>query len=129
MGRDVVVTSANLRFLQDVSIGPHQLKADELIASGGDDSGPNPYELLLAALGACTSMTLRMYADRKGWPLKKVRVRLTHEKIHAQDCAHCETKEGMLDLIKTEICCSASYLMSNVKGCWKSPTNAQFTGH
>jgi putative redox protein len=81
MERDVVVTSANLRFLQEIWIGPHRLKADELIVSGGGDAGPNPYELLLAALRACTCITLRMYAERKGWPLKTVRVRLRHEKI------------------------------------------------
>ena len=103
MPRDVVVTSGDSRFMQEISIGPHQLKADELIVSGGSDAGPNPYELLLASLGACTSITLRMYADRKGWPLTVVRVRLTHEKIYAQDCVDCETKEGMLDLIIREI--------------------------
>src|SRR3954452_7530644 len=103
MSRDVVITSGDSRFLQEISIGPHWFKADELVASGGGDGGPDPYELLLAALGACTSMTLRMYADRKGWALKTVRIRLTHEKIYAQDCADCETKNGMLDLIKREI--------------------------
>jgi putative redox protein len=103
MPRDVVVTSGNSRFLQEISVGPHLLKCDELVAVGGDDAGPNPYELLLAGLGACTGITLRMYADRKGWPLKSVRVRLMHEKIYARDCADCETKEGMLDLIRREI--------------------------
>src|SRR2546423_6543453 len=103
MPRDVVVTSGNSRFLQEISIGPHQLKADEPMVSGGGDEGPDPYGLLLAALGACTGMTLRMYAARKEWPLKAVRVRLTHEKIYAQDCVDCETKNGMLDLIKREI--------------------------
>jgi|SRR5882762_4162609 len=103
MPRDVVVNSGNPRFLQEISIGPHQIKADELLASGGGDAGPNPYELLLAALGACTGITLRMYAARKEWPLKTVRVRLTHEKIYAKDCADCESKDGMLDLIKREI--------------------------
>jgi putative redox protein len=69
----------------------------------GNDEGPNPYELLLAALGACTSMTLRMYADRKHWPLQGVQVRLGHSRIHAEDCATCDTKEGMLDQIDCEI--------------------------
>ena len=91
MPRDVVVTSGNLRFMQEISIGPHQLKVDEPMVSGGADEGPDPYGLLLAALGACTGMTLRMYAARKEWPLKAVRVRLTHEKIYAQDCVDCET--------------------------------------
>ena len=103
MARDVVVTSGNSGFLQEISIGLHRFQADELIASGGGDAAPDPYELLLAALGSCTSMTLRMYADRKGWALKTVRIRLTHEKMYAQDCADCETKNGMLDVIKREI--------------------------
>jgi putative redox protein len=89
--------------VQEISIGQHRLKADELIESGGGDSGPNPYELLLAALGTCTSMTVCMYAERKGWPLKMVGIRLGHHKIYAQDRIDFETKEGMLDLIKSEI--------------------------
>jgi len=64
---------------------------------------PNPYELLLAALGACTSMTVRMYAERKQWPLQGVEVRLAHSRIHAEDCAECDTKQGMLDRIEAEI--------------------------
>jgi len=103
MSRNVVVTSGESPFLQEISIGPHQLKADEPPASGGEDAGPNPYELLLAALGACTDMTLRTYAARKGWPLRTVRVRLTHEKVYAEDCVECNNKEGRLDLIKREI--------------------------
>ena len=103
MSRNVVVTSGESPFLQEISIGPHQLKADEPPASGGEDAGPNPYELLLAALGACTGMTLRTYAARKGWPLRTVRVRLTHEKVYAEDCVECKSKEGRLDLIKREI--------------------------
>jgi uncharacterized OsmC-like protein len=103
MSRHVVVTSGKSPFVQDISIEPHQLKADEPMSSGGDDAGPDPYELLLAALGACTGMTLRMYATRKALPLRTVQVRLTHEKVHAEDCAECKSKEGMLDLIKREI--------------------------
>ena len=70
------------------------LMADEPIAVGGADTGPTPYDYLVAALGACTGMTLRMYADRKEWPLDSVVVRLKHRKIHAEDCQECETKSG-----------------------------------
>jgi putative redox protein len=80
--------------------GRHRLIADEPIASGGQDLGPGPYELLLMALGACKTMTVRLYAERKGWPLERVSVRLRHARIHAEDCADCETKEGMLDRIE-----------------------------
>lgn len=83
-----------------VQAGPHALRADEPEALGGADTGPSPYQLLLASLGACTSMTLRMYADRKGWPLERVTVDLRHSKIHAKDCAECETREGLVDRIE-----------------------------
>jgi putative redox protein len=91
------------RFQQAVSMGPHHLLADEPTRHGGDDSGGGPYDLLLAGLGACTSMTIRMYADRKGWPLERVRVRLSHEKVHAEDCANCETKSGKIDVIRRKV--------------------------
>jgi uncharacterized OsmC-like protein len=103
VSRTVVVKSGLLRFSQKISVGPHVLRADEPGDSGGNDFGPDPYELLLAALGACTSMTVRMYAERKQWPLKSVQVRLAHSKIHAEECATCDTKEGMLDRIEREI--------------------------
>ncbi len=103
MSRTVVVKSGLLRYSQKISVGSHVLHADEPGDSGGKDCGPNPYELLLAALGACTSMTVRMYAERKQWPLKSVEVRLAHSKIYAEECATCETKEGMLDRIEREI--------------------------
>jgi putative redox protein len=89
--------------VQEVRAGPHLLLADEPLDAGGTDRGPNPYDLLLAALGSCTSMTLRMYADRKGLPLERVEVRLRHSRIHAADCAECETEEGRVDLIEREI--------------------------
>lgn len=91
------------KFQQQISIGPHRLVADEPAAAGGEDSGPGPYDLVLAGLGACTSMTLRLYADRKSLPLDRVTVTLTHNKIYARDCADCETKVGMLDQIERVI--------------------------
>ena len=103
MPRTVMVNSGNARYAQNISVGPHLLQADEPRDSGGNDVGPNPYELLLSALGACTSMTLLMYAERKQWPLRGVQVRLVHSKIHAEDCAACDTKQGTLDQIDAEI--------------------------
>lgn len=91
------------KLTQTILAGRHRLRADEPEGLGGNDSGPGPYDLLLAALGACTSMTVRMYADLKQLPLEKITVRLKHEKIHAQDCAECETKEGKIDKIEREI--------------------------
>jgi uncharacterized OsmC-like protein/fermentation-respiration switch protein FrsA (DUF1100 family) len=88
------------RFAQLVSVGRHRFRADEPAAVGGDDSGPGPYDLLLAGLGACTSMTVRMYAERKKWPLARVTVDLKHDKVHAADCAESETREGRIDRIE-----------------------------
>ncbi len=102
MSRSVIVNSEPSGLRQTIRIGPHRLQSDEP-ADWGNDLGPNPYELLLAALGACTSMTLRMYADRKQWPLEGVQVRLGHSRIHAEDCAACDTQGGMLDQIDCEI--------------------------
>jgi len=101
--RTVIVTGKASGFVQDVTVGPHRLTADEPLASGGTDAGPDPYELLLAALGVCTSMTVSLYARRKQWPLQAVTVRLRHSKIHAADCASCETREGRLDHIEREL--------------------------
>jgi putative redox protein len=94
----VVQTGASGFFTEILASG-HALMADEPVAVGGSGRGPSPYDLLLAALGACTGMTLRMYADRKRWPLHGITVRLAHEKIHARDCETCDTKEGMVDRI------------------------------
>ncbi len=91
------------RFQQAIAAGPHRLLADEPESYGGKDTGPTPYGLLLAGLGACTAMTVRMYADRKKWPLERVRVTLRHEKIHAEDCADCETKVGRIDHISRDL--------------------------
>ena len=100
---DVVVRGRAGSLVQDISIGSHRLQADEPLEVGGTDAGPTPYGFILAGLGACTSMTLEMYARRKGWPLESVTVRLRHKKIYAEDCADCETKEGMIDRIEREI--------------------------
>jgi putative redox protein len=102
MSRTVVVNSERKGVLQTIRVGQHRLQSDEP-ADWGNDEGPNPYELLLSALGACTGMTLRMYADRKQWPLKSVQVRLGHSRSYAEDCAACETKEGTVDQIYAEI--------------------------
>jgi putative redox protein len=91
------------KFQQEILSGPHRFLADEPVKVGGLDSGPGPYDLLLAALGACTSMTLRLYADHKKLPLERVSVRLVHNRIHAEDCLNCETKEGMVDRIDRNI--------------------------
>jgi uncharacterized OsmC-like protein/fermentation-respiration switch protein FrsA (DUF1100 family) len=99
----VVQETRASKFQQTVSMGPHRMRADEPVAAGGEDSGPGPYDFVLAGLGACTSMTMRLYADRKGLPLERTTVTLKHSKIHAQDCAECETREGMLDQIDLAI--------------------------
>jgi uncharacterized OsmC-like protein/pimeloyl-ACP methyl ester carboxylesterase len=98
--RQVVVRETrDGKFQQSISVGPHRLLADEPVAAGGEDTGPGPYDFVLAGLGACTSMTMRLYAERKSLPLERVTVTLKHSKIHAEDCAECETKAGMLDQI------------------------------
>jgi uncharacterized OsmC-like protein/dienelactone hydrolase len=102
-GAVVVTDAATGRYAQTNAAGRHLLTADEPESVGGTDAGPNPYELLLAALGACTSMTIRMYADRKGLPLQRTTVRLRHDRVHAMDCAQCEQKVGMLSRIRREI--------------------------
>jgi putative redox protein len=91
------------QFQQEITVGARRFLADEPRDVGGLDSGPGPYDLVLAALGACTAMTLRLYAERKTLPLEQVTVHLTHAKIHAADCDACETKEGMLDRIERAI--------------------------
>lgn len=90
-------------YLNKITAGAHTLVADEPRSVGGTDVGPNPYDLLLASLGACKSMTLRMYADRKGWPLEDIAVRLQHKKIHAEDCADCQSSDGKVDRIGVEL--------------------------
>jgi putative redox protein len=101
---EVVAAEAGFgRYAQVIYDGKHRLTADEPVAEGGLDTGPSPYRLLLAALGACTSITLRMYAERKKWPLRHVAVRLRHGKSHAKDSAGAEKKGGKIDRIEREI--------------------------
>ena len=102
-GTVVVQETGEGKFTQRIAAGGHRLRADEPESFGGNDSGPGPYDLVLAGLGACTSMTLRLYAERKGWPMSRVTVTLSHEKIHAEDCADCETRSGGLDRIERRL--------------------------
>src|SRR5262245_11103923 len=101
--RIVTVHGRAAGFAQEISVGRHRLAGDEPSSAGGTDTGPNPYDLLLAALGSCTSMTVALYARRKQWPLEAVTVRLRHSQIHAADCESCETKEGRLDRIDRDV--------------------------
>lgn len=97
---EVVVTGAGEGLFTQVMMDQaHTLTADEPRETGGDDLGPSPYGLLLMSLGACTSMTLRLYADRKGWPMERVVVRLRHTKLHEQDAERPESSESFLDRI------------------------------
>ncbi len=100
---DVVVRGNASGFLQEVVSGAHHLQADEPVSAGSSDAAPGPYDYLLVGLGVCTSMTVGLYARRKQWPLENITVSLRHSRIHAKDCEECETKEGMLDRIETEI--------------------------
>lgn len=99
----VIVRGGGTSFVQEITAGDHQLRSDEPASVGGTGTGPTPYDLLLAALGACTSMTVGMYARRKQWPLEGVTVRLRHTRVHAEDCAACETRASMLTRIDRDI--------------------------
>lgn len=98
-GEVIVGETLENPFAQAIVAGGHALRADEPVSIGGGNTGPSPYDLLLSGLGACTAMTVRMYANRKKWPLERVVVRLQHAKVHAEDCADCETKAGKIDQI------------------------------
>jgi uncharacterized OsmC-like protein len=99
---EVIVHSLD-HLRQEIDAGSHTFLADEPATAGGDDSGPDPYALLLAALGACTSMTLLLYARRKQWPLEGVEVRLSHHRDYARDCAECDEKPVQVDQIERRI--------------------------
>ena len=101
MGKVQVKFLKNLQHV--ISIGNFSFMLDEPKEAGGDNIGPNPYETLLAALGACTSMTILMYSRVKGWNIENIEIELSHEKIHAEDCTSCETKSGYLDKITRNI--------------------------
>jgi uncharacterized OsmC-like protein len=100
---DVIVRGESSGFLQEATSGRHRFQVDEPSTLGGSDRAPTPYDYLLAALGSCTSMTVGLYARGKKWPLKQVTVSLWHTRVHAQDCADCETKQGILDRIEIQI--------------------------
>jgi len=99
----VVVVGGADGSAQEIVAGRHQFRSDEPPSAGGTDSGPTPYDLLLAALGSCTSMTVAMYARRKQWPLERITIRLRHSRLHAADCASCETQDAKLTVIEREI--------------------------
>ena len=99
----VIVHGTATGFAQEIKIGSHELYTDEPVSFGGTDSGPSPYDLLLAALGSCTSMTIGFYARKRRWPLENTTVSLRHSRIHAADCEECETKEGKIDRIELDI--------------------------
>jgi len=100
----VVVRGGAQGFVQEITAGRHHLVADEPVGAGGADRGPGPYDLLMAALGACMSMTIALYARTRNWPLETVAIRLTHSRIYARDCADCMVRDDtMLDRINTEV--------------------------
>jgi putative redox protein len=101
--KEVVIHGDGEGFHQEIFVDSHRLAADEPPESGGSGRGPDPYDLLLASLGACTSITITMYAQSEGLPLRGVTTRLQHSNVHADDCADCETEEGKIDWIELHI--------------------------
>ncbi len=102
MATVTVTGTSDDRYETRITDGRHVYSADEPEPIG-TDAGPNPYEFLLSALGACTSITLFMYAGRKNWPLERVHIELSYDRVHADDCEHCEEEHGMVDLIDRKI--------------------------
>src|SRR5687768_14393027 len=100
---NAVVVRSRGYLTQEVRAGKHVLAADEPEEDGGADTGPNPYELLLGALGACTSMTVQLYAKRKGWALEEVRVELAQDRLYGEDCANCEERDVRMDRIRKRL--------------------------
>ena len=96
---DVVVHGSGRNFVQQISAGNHLFKADEPVSFGGSDVAPDPYDYMMASLGACTSMMVGLQARKRRWPLEKISVSLKHSRIHAKDCEECLTKDGMIDRI------------------------------
>lgn len=99
----VTVSTAEGKFQQNIRVGQHRFVADEPLSVGGIDSGPSPYDLLLAALGSCTSMTIKMYADFKNIPLESVEIELEHSRDHAEDCVNCSNDDNRIDVIDRSI--------------------------
>jgi putative redox protein len=101
--KSVLVTVGPEALLADVQAGRHTYFVDEPAEVGGQDRGPTPYDLLLSALGACTAITLRLYATQKKWPLEGIEVRLRHQRVHAADCEKCEQPGEMLEQVEKEL--------------------------
>ena len=121
----VIVRGAATGFAQKIIAGPHQFVGDEPTSVGGTDSGPTPYDLLLAGLGSCTSMTIAMYARRKQWALERVTVRLRQSRVHAEDCAACETRMASLTLIERDIELEGVLDEEQRARCWRLPIAAR----
>jgi putative redox protein len=103
VSRSVIVEAKRLRYAQNISVGSHLLRGDEHVSVGGGDVGPNPSELLLAALGTCTSITVRMYADRKQWPLESVHIELSYARVPADDYTGCDKELKLVYGIEMEL--------------------------
>jgi uncharacterized OsmC-like protein len=128
-----VVTVRSRGYLtQEVRAGEHVLAADEPREEGGGDTGPNPYELLLGALGACTSMTLQLYAKRKGWALEEVRVELSQDRLYGEDCAGCEERDVRMDRLRKRLWLRGALDETQRRRLWeiaeRCPVNRTLTG-